>query len=306
MTLNTCKICANSQDNTIYMVRAIEEFPGLNNEFEYLECTECGCLQIVNVPQDLSKYYSFNYYSYQKNDVKEYKGFLKFLKRKRAQHCLGRKNLLGVILSKTYGVPYYFDWLTKVNVTLESKILDVGCGSGELLLRLAEETFSDLTGLDPLIEGDILYKNGVKILKKELAELEDQFDLIMLHHSFEHMLQPKEVLKNIWRLLKHDRYALIRIPVTSTYAWREYGVKWSQIAAPLHLFLHTQKSMKLLANEVGFQIKDIVFDSWELQFFCDAVVPNFSPVELKEFKVKAEELNKNNDGDQAAFYLYKP
>ena len=64
--------------------------------------------------------------------------------------------------------------------------------------------------------------------------------------------------------------------------------------------------MKLLANEVEFQIKDIVFDSWELQFFCDAVVPNFSPVELKEFKVKAEELNKNNDGDQAAFYLYKP
>jgi cyclopropane fatty-acyl-phospholipid synthase-like methyltransferase len=56
-------------------------------------------------------------------------------------------------------------------VTLESKILDVGCGAGELLLRLAEETFSDLTGLDPLIEGDILYKNGVKILKKELAEL---------------------------------------------------------------------------------------------------------------------------------------
>lgn len=64
--------------------------------------------------------------------------------------------------------------------------------------------------------------------------------------------------------------------------------------------------MKLLANEVGFQIKDIVFDSWELQFFGDAVVPNFFAVELKEFKVKAEELNKNNDGDRAAFYLYKP
>ena len=101
MAWNTCKICANSQDNTIYMVRGIEEFPGLNNEFEYLECSECGCVQIVNVPQDLSKYYSFNYYSFQKNDVKEYKGFLKFLKRKRAQHCLGSKNLLGGILSKT-------------------------------------------------------------------------------------------------------------------------------------------------------------------------------------------------------------
>ena len=306
MTLNTCKICNNSQDNSIYTVKSMEEFPGLNNEFEYIECGECGCLQIVDVPEKLSSYYSFNYYSYETPKVKEYKNFLKFIKRKRAESCLGNKNLLGEIASKIYGVPYYFEWLAKVNVTLESKILDVGCGSGELLLRLAEENFSSLTGLDPLIEADISYPNGVNILKKEIAELEDQFDLIMLHHSFEHMIEQKEVLKNIWRLLKHDRYALIRIPITSTYAWREYGVKWAQIAAPLHLFLHTQKSMQLLANEVGFEIKDVVFDSWELQFFSTKETSDFSPQELKEFKLKADELNKNNDGDQAAFYLYKP
>ncbi|MEG4964028.1 MULTISPECIES: hypothetical protein [unclassified Microcoleus] len=64
--------------------------------------------------------------------------------------------------------------------------------------------------------------------------------------------------------------------------------------------------MKLLANEVGFSIKDIVFDSWELQFLCGREFSDFSDLELKEFKLKAEELNKNNDGDRAAFYLYKP
>lgn len=307
MNLNTCEICGNSQDNIDYKIEPIQEFPGLNNQaFEYIECSQCGCLQIINLPQDLSKYYSFNYYSLQTPNVKESQGLFMFMKRKRAEHHLGSKNFWGAILSKIYPVPDYFDWLTKVNVTFESKILDVGCGTGDLLLRLAQEGFVNLTGLDPLIEGDILYKNGVKIIKKEIADLEGRFDLIMLHHSFEHIPQPKEVLKNIWRLLKHDRYALIRIPLTSTYAWREYGVKWGQIEPPIHLFLHTPKSMKLLANEVGFEIKNIVFDSWELQFLCGRQFSDFSAQELKEFKVKAEELNKNNDGDQAAFYLYKP
>jgi hypothetical protein len=64
--------------------------------------------------------------------------------------------------------------------------------------------------------------------------------------------------------------------------------------------------MKLLANEVGFQIKDIVFDSGELHFLRGRQFSDFSALEVKEFKLKAEELNKNNDGDRAAFYLYKP
>ncbi len=87
-------------------------------------------LQIVNVPQDLSKYYSFKYYSLQKPNVKKTKELLRFMKRKRAENSLSNKKILRGISSKVYGVPYYFDWLTKVNVTLESKILDVGCGDG--------------------------------------------------------------------------------------------------------------------------------------------------------------------------------
>jgi hypothetical protein len=37
---------------------------GLREEFEYFECSKCGCLQIEEVPLDLSKYYPDNYYSY--------------------------------------------------------------------------------------------------------------------------------------------------------------------------------------------------------------------------------------------------
>ncbi|MEG3991382.1 hypothetical protein QUA13_30425 [Microcoleus sp. S28C3] len=94
MSLNTCEICGNSQDNTIYKIEPIQELPGLNNNpFDYIESSECGCLQIVNVPQDLSQYYSFNYYYLQIPNVKETKGLFRFIKRKRAENYLAKKNI---------------------------------------------------------------------------------------------------------------------------------------------------------------------------------------------------------------------
>jgi len=37
---------------------------GLRDEFRYLECGACRCVQLVDVPADLSKYYPPNYYSF--------------------------------------------------------------------------------------------------------------------------------------------------------------------------------------------------------------------------------------------------
>jgi hypothetical protein len=33
-------------------------------EFAYWECSVCGCLQIVNVPENLGDYYDGSYYSF--------------------------------------------------------------------------------------------------------------------------------------------------------------------------------------------------------------------------------------------------
>ncbi|MCC5464573.1 class I SAM-dependent methyltransferase [Pelosinus baikalensis] len=213
--------------------------------------------------------------------------------------------------------PNYITWAKKTQINPSSRILDVGCGIGNRLREMLDAGFTNLTGVDPNIKQDIVYENKVKIYKSEIFDINDKlFDLIMLHHSFEHMSNPEQVLNKIYDLLPPNGHALIRIPVASSYAWRHYNINWVQLDAPRHLFLHTVKSIELLAKKAKFTIKDIIWDSSEFQFTGSESytkgVPlnklkksNFSQNEIHRYREKAQELNLKHDGDQACFYLQK-
>lgn len=319
--MQLCRICGNATDNTPYSVP--EMMFGIEHRFAYFQCANCECLQIDEIPQNLCDYYPVNYYSYQSPPVTTDNPIKFFLKKHRAAVGLGRGNLAQRLLGRAYQPPDYYRWLKRTGLNLDSAVLDVGCGIGHLLLRMRKDGFTNLVGIDPFIAKSISYENGVIILKKELVDLDDQFDCIMLHHSFEHMSNPAEVLQEIHRLLKPNRYALIRIPVVSSYAWRHYREKWVNLDAPRHLFLHSIRSMQLLTKATSFQIAEVIFDSDEGQFLGSEQylrgiplrdprsyvenrrTPLFTKKEIRSFKTKATNLNKNNDGDSACFYLYK-
>ena len=320
--MSTCRICGNATSNKSYIAR--EMMFGYRDEFEYFECGECGCLQIKQVPDNLEKYYPESYYSFSKQQNGSLVRVLKYLVTSQTvNYCLLGRNIKGLLLSKIFGVPEYCEWIKKAKVYLDSKILDVGCGIGELLIRMRRHGFCNLTGIDPYLNEDIFYKNGVKIFKREIHEIEGQFDFIMLHHSFEHMSEPLFVFRELYRLLKPHRFAIVRIPLSSSFAWRQYGVNWGQLDAPRHLFLHTPTSIQILAEQAALKVTDTTFDSTDFQFWSSeqylrdiplrdkrsyAENPRksiFSKKEIRAFKTRAIELNKNKEGDSACFYLYK-
>jgi predicted SAM-dependent methyltransferase len=174
--------------------------------------------------------------------------------------------------------------------------------------------FKNLTGIDPFIEADITYTWGVKVFKSDVFNHVGKYDLIMLHHSFEHMDNPYGVLKQLYRLLNPEGEVLIRIPVSDSFAWRKYGVNWSQLDAPRHFFLHTTNSITRLATSCGFVLYRISYDSTEGQFLDgekysrNITLHEHIAVEsscIRECKKQAKILNKIKDGDQACFILKK-
>jgi SAM-dependent methyltransferase len=231
LTEFTCKICNNADGNKFYTVREMQF--GTRDEFIYCKCSDCGCLQIVNPPDNLAKYYPLEYFSFK--PFKE-----KYLKEKlniyRDRYSFGINNLAGKILHKRFGDPTYISWLKNLNVNLESRILDVGCGSGKLLYRMSSMGFKNLLGIDNFIDADITYKNGVKIRKQNLAELRSRFDLIMMHHSLEHMEYQHSIFDKLSELLLPGKFLLIRIPVCSSFAWRSYRENWFALEAPRHFY----------------------------------------------------------------------
>ena len=321
MKSKQCRICENATSNPSYIAR--EMMFGFRDRFEYFECSNCQCLQIAEIPEDLSKYYPPYYYSLIPSKIKKESKFKRYLKRQRTIHALGKPNFPGRIFTKFYGTYPYTDWCKTANISLKDAILDVGSGAGELLLTLYNAGFEHLTGIDPYIAHDYYYHDGVEILKCNLSDVNNTYDFIMLHHVFEHITDPLIMLKNIYRLLKFDRYALIRIPVSGSYVWRKYGPRWVQLDAPRHLFLHSEKSMGLLAKQVGFEVEQVIYDSTAFQFWgsekyhrdiplkdkcTDKKSPQdniFTMQEMQTFKLEAQRLNAVRDGDQASFYLRK-
>ena len=314
-----CKICNNSENNEEFRIR--EMMFGFRDEFTYFECSKCGCIQISDVPKNMEKYYPSNYYSFKKG---ESKNFIKqTLKRKRDGYALFKKGLIGKVLYIKYP-NLLFDMISKMGVNYNSRILDVGCGAGDLLYSLNDIGFKDLMGLDPYMDRDVI-TDDVKILKKTIPELPDdqRFDLIISNHSFEHIPDQLETLFKISKILSEKGFCLIRIPVKTEYIWNRYGVNWVQMDAPRHFFLHSLKSFELLVEKSGLIIQDVIFDSTEFQFWGSeqykrdiplkaedsySVNPKksiFTEKQIREFKKMAKDLNMNKQGDQAAFYLMK-
>jgi 2-polyprenyl-3-methyl-5-hydroxy-6-metoxy-1,4-benzoquinol methylase len=316
--LLSCRICSHAECRVF---SAREMMFGLRHEFEYLECPHCGCLQLRTIPNNLSDYYPAAYYSF--SAIPDDSPIRGYLRRKRAMHVRGQRTLLGRLAANLWSLPPLDPSISRADIGHDDAVLDVGCGSGQLLRHMSSAGFSNLTGVDPYVAKDVHYRDGVTILKRTLDEIEGAYDFIMLVHSLEHVPDPIWALRHVYRLLKPGRLALIRTPVADSYAWREYGRDWYQLDAPRHIVVHTTASMRILAAQAGFELVRVNHDSTATQFWASEQyrrdIPLYDPQslavtrrngeitesDLRAFAAAAEMMNRTGLGDQACFYLWK-
>ena len=304
---------------------------GFRDQFHYLECAACGCLQLLDSPADMGRYYPPNYYSFAPSSwlqdlVKQRWAplaawFQDLVKQRWAAHAVGQWSVLGWLAYQLLGPYESMIAIHRANIPLDARVLDVGCGSGRFIRDMRAVGYQRVAGLDPYIDKDLQHPHGVTVFKRQLWEMDGQFDVLMLHHSFEHMADPSLVLRELGRLLAQGGRILLRIPVAGSFAWRRYGINWIGLDAPRHLFLHTARSIELLAAAAGLRVSSVVFESNATQFLGSEQYERDIPLadrrsvysggprrwigwwRARRLRPRIAELNRSGQGDWACFEL---
>jgi SAM-dependent methyltransferase len=169
------------------------------------------------------------------------------------------------------------------NFVSAGTLLDVGAGKGEFVAAAGENGFQAV-GVEPSPRfcefakeqfGAIVY-NG---LLETCAELKNQkFDAVTLHHVFEHVENPHELLENLKDFLTEDGIVYIEVPNTQSMTlklidvyFRLRGKNWSGRLSPLHPPFHkygyNQKSLSFILKKHGYKIlKVATFSAFSRSF----------------------------------------
>ena len=289
---------------------------GIGERFAYARCGACGCLQIDDLPKEMGRYYPGDYYSY----CGQTDGGIAF------------KHKLRSLLS-LYGPAWAFaghDWwergdrksLRDAGVSRSDRILDIGCGAGELIAGLRDIGFRNVVGADPFIPKEIVHRNGARVLKCDASDLEGGFDLVMMHHSLEHIWDQSRMVGEVARLLVPGGRCIIRIPTIDSWAWQEYGTDWVQLDAPRHFYLHSRTSIVRLLQAAGLEVTALVDDSSAFQVLGSEKIrrgfPLINPATgatdyatflsrdvVASARRRARDLNKAGRGDAIAVHARK-
>jgi 2-polyprenyl-3-methyl-5-hydroxy-6-metoxy-1,4-benzoquinol methylase len=313
-----CRICGNTENNIVYSVN--EMMFGTDELFEYFECSFCKCLQIAGFPEQMSKYYPSDYYSYQPVDEAKFKGLSGTFKLRKYQSSLSHTGLINKLFRYLYNETWY-DPLSRLSLNKDAKILDVGTGNGGFLYPLQLMGFKNVLGIDPFLAKRIEYNSGLVVESKSIFEIKPGWDLITYNHVFEHLEKPEEELKRIFELLNPNGICLVSIPTVSSYVWRKFRVHWYQIDAPRHFFLHSIQSLRILAEKAGFKVGEVHYNANLSQIYYSELnksgipftqkpkIKGFRKIGWKVRKCKYKKitriLNKRELGDQFSVVLYK-
>src|SRR5437588_787904 len=196
-----CRLCRSTGPHEIFTVR--EMYFGTREPFEYYSCAACATLQIVNIceGEELARHYPPNYHAYNTSAPSKVIRWLIM----QHDHFKLRSGgwLVGALIAAPLpeGIVHtavggdVVRMLRQLALERGARILDVGCGGGALLDRLASVGFDNLSGADPFIAADGETSQGVPLMKRYLSDVTGEFDLIMFNHSLEHVPDPVATLK---------------------------------------------------------------------------------------------------------------
>jgi SAM-dependent methyltransferase len=301
---------------------------GTGEWFAYGECAACATLNLLDVPDDFAPYYPPDYLSMTVDPGALHPVARRVVRTTARSVLRGR----GVVRGASAAVPVrqvrtlvtILDSVARAPGAPARTVLDVGSGSGMVPLAVSLAGDVDVLGIDPFAPGDVRLDAHAELRAIALDDVRGRVDLVMFHHSLEHVPQPLEALRSAVRLLEPGGTILVRVPTSSSLAWREYGTDWIQLDPPRHVWLPSRAGLAALAARAGLEIVGTHDDSNDFQFwgseqarrgivltdprsrYVHARGSTFTAREIRRYRRRARALNRLSDGDQTVVYLRSP
>ena len=151
----------------------------------------------------------------------------------------------------------YLDILSNIGKS-NGKLLDIGAATG-FFIQLAKARGFDVTGVELSdFAAEIGRKKGLNIITGDLLVQsfpEKHFDVITMFDVLEHVPRPKELIKEVSRILKDGGLVVINTPDAESLWAKALGPRWQLIMPPEHINYFSPKNLGNYLTKNGFEIK---------------------------------------------------
>src|SRR5262245_7363832 len=234
-----CPACQGPDSRTLF--EATDRlYRTTNRNFRIIECRRCRLIRLSPQPdvRELRAYYPDNYWFSPEPETVDR-------------------------LEELYRRFVLRDHLNFVCHALRSSqavgpILDVGCGGGLFLGRLAERGYR-VAGLDvSLGAARVAWKdNAVPVVCGTLSNAPlapSSCSAVTMFHVLEHVDDPHAYLVEARRLLKTEGRVILQVPNAACLQFLLLGKNWSGLDVPRHLWNFRPRNLDLLLNRSGFEV----------------------------------------------------
>lgn len=244
--IKKCKFCKGNSFKHMYDLA--DRNLDISGEFSLDRCLACGV--VWTGPQlsdkDFEKYYPKDYYSFDEVRTNE---SCKVRWRLNLYDIyyneLGGNNLLRVLCS-----PIKF-LIRGTKIYPGKKLLDIGCGSGQFLYEM-RACGMEVYGVEPAASVKGEFDLDPDLIKAKYKE--ESFDLITMNHVLQHVNNPKEMIKEVHRVLKQDGLFIVSASNMNSLAAASFRKDWFQLDVPRHLFNLSDKMLMRFLEENGFKV----------------------------------------------------
>lgn len=236
-----CDSCNSTQ--ATHFIDAEDDLTGKPGRFRFVRCDDCGLVyQNPRIPAAaIGAWYDDEYIAHRKQtDFGVFTPLYRW--------AMDRHDRRKLALVRRY-----------VALDAQRSVLDLGCGAGTFLAKVAQETGARVTGVD---FKDLSHLPWMQAVDFRCGRPQDQrfdagrFDLITLWHFLEHDYEPLRTLAQAREWLAPGGRMVIEVPRLDSLSFKLFGDRWPGLQAPQHTMAFDRERLHAMMGKAGLRIVD--------------------------------------------------